>query len=336
MANVVNVPGVVGKMATEGGITWADTGIYNVDNVRIKSMTWGELGITYGKILKARGNRMLTGAISVKRLFGFQNASVLVDDGSVDVYDLESASLLSANSKYSYAEPSFNAGRGWGTNIGVTFKKMKKDVTHYMPHSKMSGCEQINYKYKIGVSLLDLGYINFNQGSYYGTYKENTIVNDINSAQDVSDETKAIQEGTSFTASLPAAASVQFDYNVNDKVYLNGTVIQRIPMANTYGVERANLLAVSARYETKFFGVGLPITLQNYDYKTTQVGLAIRLANLTIGSDNFLPIFIKHDVKAADIYFSLKLTIFKSPACKEKKRKKSGRRGTVNCPAWNF
>lgn len=336
MVNVKNVPGVLGKMATENGMTYADTGLYKVNDARVKSMAWGEVGLTYGKILKVKGDQMLTGAISVKRLFGIQNAAILVDDANVDVYDVGSATLNSTDSKYSYAAPSFNAGRGWGTNLGVTYKKMKRDVTHYVPHSRASGCEQVNYKYKIGFSLMDVGYIRFNQGAYYGTYNENTIVEDINSAQDVSDESQAIQEGTKFTTSLPTAASVQFDYNVNDKVYLNATAVQHVRMANTYGVERADLLSVSARYETKFFGVGLPLTVQNYDYKTTQVGLALRLANFTIGSDNILPYFIKHDIVAADIYFSLKLTIFKSPACKDRKRGNSGRRGAVDCPKWNF
>ncbi len=336
IANVSNIPGVVGKMATEGGITWADTGTYNVNNARIKSMSWGEVGVTYGKILKASGNNMLTGAISVKRLLGFQSAAVMVDDANVDVFNLESANLISTNAKYAYAEPDFNAGRGWGTNIGVTYKKMKSDVTHYVPHSRFSGCEQINYKYKIGASLLDVGYINFKNGAYHGTYSETTIIDEINSVDDVSDETQAIQEGDKFTATLPTAASVQFDYNVNDQVYLNATVVQRVPMANTFGVERANLLAVSARYERKYFGVAIPISMQSYNVTTTQVGLAFRFANITIGSDNFLPIIIKHDVKAADIYFSLKYTIFKSPACKDKKRGKSKRPSSVNCPAWNF
>jgi len=336
MANVLNVPGVVGKMASEEGLSYADTGDYNVVDVRIKSMTWGEVGVTYGKILKASRNNMITGAISIKRLLGFQNAGVMIDDASINVYDLTSATLKSATSKYSYAEPDFDAGRGWGTNLGVTYKKMKSDVTHYVPHSKFSGCKQIDYKYKVGVSVLDLGYINFNQGAYYGTYNENTIINDLNSAQDVSDETQSIKEGTSFNAYLPAAASVQFDYNVNDKVFLNGTVVQRLPMANQFGVERANLLGVSARYEIKRFGIAIPITMQDYDYETTQIGLGLRFANITIGSDNLLPYFVNQDVKAADIYFSFKYTIFKSPACKEKKKGKSGRRGSVNCPAWDF
>lgn len=336
ITNISNLPGIVGRMASEGGITLADTGSYEIDNVRIKSMTWGELGLTYGKILKKQGYNMYTGAITLKRLYGFQNASVLVDDAIFDVVDTKSGILASTNSKYSYAAPDFNAGRGWGTNLGFTYKRMKDDVTHYVPHSKFSGCQQINYKYKIGVSLLDVGYITFKNNSYYGTYNENTVINDLNDAQDVSDETQAIQEGEKFTSYLPMAASVQFDYNVNDKVYLNATAVQRIPMANSFGVERANLLAVSARYEIKRFGVGLPITMQNYDYTTAQIGLAFRFANVTIGSDNFLPIIIKHDVKAADIYFSLKYTIFKSPACKEKRKNKSGRRGSVDCPAWDF
>lgn len=336
IANVTNIPGVVGKLASEEGLSWADTGTYNVNNARIKSMTWGEVGVTYGKILKAKGNNMLTGAVSVKRLLGFQSASVMIDDATVDVFNLESANLISTNAKYGYAEPDFNAGRGWGTNLGITYKKMKKDVTHYVPHSTFSGCEQINYHYKLGVSLLDVGYINFNQGAYYGSYSETTVIDEINSVEDVSDETRAIQEGNQFTALTPTAASVQFDYNVNDKVYLNGTVVQRIPMANQFGVERANLLAVSARYETKYFGVGLPISMQNYNINTTQVGLGFRIANVTIGTDNLLPIIVKHDVKAADIYFSLKYTIFKSPACKDRKRGNSGRRGSVDCPAWDF
>ena len=94
------------------------------------------------------------------------------------------------------------------------------------------------------------------------------------------------------------------------------------------------MLAVSARYETKYLGVGVPVTLHNYT--TPQIGLSFRLANLTIGSDNILPFFIKQDVNAADIYFSLKYTIFKSPACRDSKSRKSGRKGAVNCPAWDF
>lgn len=341
--NVNKVPGVLAKYATDGGLSVSDTGTYTVNNARLKSMVWGEIGVTYGKILAAQGDNMWLGAISVKRLFGMQNAGLLVDDAIARVPTVDNTTLLSTNGTYSYAEPGLNAGKGWGMNLGVTYKKMKQDVTRYVPHSTSSGCQQIDYLYKIGVSLLDVGFINFNQNAYYGSFNETTDADDLNSANDLSSEFQANQQGTKFRAWLPAAASVQADYNFNDRIYFNGTVVQKIPMANTFGVERANLLAVSARYETKYFGVGIPFSLQNYIHP--QVGLGLRFANITIGSDNVLPIFFNHkEIKSGDIYFSIKHTFYKSPQCKDKngrsskssRRKRSSRskRNSVDCPAF--
>jgi hypothetical protein len=344
VVNVKNIPGVLGKLTGNEGLTLSDTGTYDINNARIKSMVWGEIGITYGKILIANNDNMLTGAISVKRLFGFQNAAILVDDALVRVPTVDNQTLIQTNGKYSNTEPSLSAGKGWGTSLGVTYKKMKEDVTSYIPHSTLSGCEQINYRYKIGVSLLDIGYINFDNNSYYGNFDETTAVDDVNSLSDLNAESQSNQSGSSYKAWLPAAASVQLDYNVNDKVYLNGTIIQNFPTANTYGVERTNTLAISARYESKYFGVGVPLSLNNY--VNPQMGLAIRIANVTIGSDNFLPLFFKHnEIKAGDIYFSLKHTFYKNPKCKDRsgKDKKSrrsrsksrqSRRNSLDCPGF--
>ena len=344
VVNAKNIPGVLGKLKGSEGLTLADTGTYNINNARVKSMVWGEIGITYGTILIATNDNMLTGAISVKRLFGFQNSAILVDDALVRVPTLESQILIQTNGKYSYTEPEFSAGKSWGTSLGLTYKKMKEDVTSYIPHSTRSGCEQINYKYKIGVSLLDIGYINFDNNSYYGDFDENTAVDDVNSLNDLSAESQSNQAGSSYKAWLPAAASLQVDYNLNDRIYFNGTIIQNFPTANTYGVERANTFAVSARYETKYLGVGIPLSLNNY--VNPQMGLAIRIANITIGSDNFLPLFFKHDeIKAGDIYFSLKHTFFKNPNCKDRsgRNKKSrsvkskllqSKRKSLDCPAF--
>ena len=344
IVNVNKMPGVLAKMASDGGISYSDTGTYDINNARLKSMVWGEIGFTYGKILVASGDNMLTGAITIKRLFGFQNAAFLVDDALVRVPNLDNANLLSTNGKYSYAEPGTDAGRGWGTNIGVTYKKMKENVNGYVPHSRASNCKSVDYRYKFGASLLDIGFINFNNNAYFGNFDENTDIDDVDSFDDLNTESQSNQQGTSFRAWLPAAASVQFDYNLNDYIYFNGTVVQKVPLPNTYGVERANLLALSARFETKYFGVGLPFTLQNY--VNPQMGFALRIANFTIGSDNVLPIFFNHnELLSADIYFSLKHTFYKSPQCKDKKSRKSGskkrkrrkgsKRNSTDCPAFN-
>ncbi|MEZ7931696.1 MAG: DUF5723 family protein [Flavobacteriales bacterium] len=89
VVNAKNIPGVLGKLKGSEGLTLADTGTYNINNARVKSMVWGEIGITYGKILIATNDNMLTGAISVKRLFGFQNTAILVDDALVRVPNID-------------------------------------------------------------------------------------------------------------------------------------------------------------------------------------------------------------------------------------------------------
>ena len=65
-----------------------------------------------------------------------------------------------------------SAGKGWSTSIGGTYKKMKEDVSFYIPHSSKTGCNTPNYEYKVGVSLLDIGYINFNNNSQAATFDE--------------------------------------------------------------------------------------------------------------------------------------------------------------------
>ena len=333
VGNVFNVPAVLGKMITTEGLNSNDTGYYDVKNARIKSMTWGEIGFTYGRIIETTGTKMITGAISVKRLFGFQNSTVIVKEGQLHVVTPDSAVLFSDDGTYSYAEPATNAGKGWGISLGATYKKMKEDVGQYYPHSTKSRCNLIDYKYKIGVSLIDLGYINYRNDAYFGDLDQITSIDTVDSGDDILDEAKRSATGNRYTAPLPAAISVQGDYNYNDKIFFNASIIQRIPFIKSYGAERENLLTISGRYETKYIGVGLPISIVNYE--KVIVGLAFRLANLTIGTDHLIPLIFKQDIYTASIYFNLKITLYKSPPCKPKKKKnKSGSSTITKCATW--
>ena len=336
IGNIINAPSVLGEMASSTGIDASDTGFYDVNNARIKSMGWGEIGFTYGRILEAKGSRMITGAVSLKRLFGFQNSTAIVKEGQLHVLTPDSAVLLSDNGTYSYTEPALNAGKGWGISLGATYKKMKGDVDRYYPHSTNSNCTSIDYEYKIGVSIIDLGYVNFRNEAYYGDLADiSSVIDTVESGNEILDEAKRNAKGNRYNAPLPAALSVQADYNINDIFYLNATIIQRIPFIKSFGVERENLLTVSGRYETKYIGIGLPISVVNYE--KVFVGLAFRLANLTIGTDHLLPWIIKQDIYAASLYFNLKITLYKSPACKVKNNnnnKKKSRYRTNECATW--
>jgi hypothetical protein len=121
--------------------------------------------------------------------------------------------------------------------------------------------------------------------------------------------------------------------------YANATWVQGFKLSKRTAGIRRSLLAVTPRYENKWFEASLPISL--YDYRSPQVGLAFRFYSITIGSDNLLPFIIPMDIYSANIYASVKITLFKNPLCgKGRARKKSKKNGklkpgsAVDCPAF--
>ena len=333
ISNGINIPSVLAKKSTEDGLDSTDIGVYDIKNARAKVMAWGEIGLTYGGIVRAREKDMITAAITVKRLYGIQNSSVNIKEAKVVVNSPDSVVVVTNTGTYSYTEPAKNGGRGWGLNVGATYKKMKENVSHYIPHSTFSHCKKIDYKYKVGVSFIDIGHINFKNEAFFGDLEDITVVDTIDTNDDILEEAKRLAKGNKYTAPLPMAASIQFDYNFNDQFYLNATVIQRFPSNNTYGVDRANLLALTPRFESKYIGVSLPISFVNYH--KVYAGLAFRLAFLSIGTENIFPWFINQDINMVSFYFNIKIPINISPKCRIKKNKEKPEEYILNaCPKW--
>lgn len=341
IVNANKIPGQLAKYAINETLESSDIGLYNVKNARIKTMAWGEIGLTYGRILKARGDNLWTGALTIKRIWGVQQANLLVNSAEIDVVAVNDVNLNSTNGKFSFVEPSLDAGKGVGASAGIHYKKMKSGVSRFIPHSKKSGCEQMNYVYKIGVSILDIGFVNFDKNTYFGTFDESLDIENLNNFDELNDEFRQNNDGEKIRSWLPGALSAQFDYNLNDFVYLNASVVQKTPfMSNVYGVERTNLLGVSARFESRYFGIGIPFSLENY--VNPQLGLGVRFFNFSIGSDNVLPIFFKHkELRGGDIYFSLKFKLVNNPSCKSRTSKSSRRhsrnqkrKNSFDCPSF--
>ena len=319
MANVRKVPGMLGQIAVTEAIPTQDA-TYIGRNGRFKTMGWGELGLTYGYMVKQYGRNQFNVAGTVKRLFGIYHADIITKYGEVNVVD-QAGTLAALDGKYAYAQPNWKAGRGWGLNLGFTYKKMLEDVSGYLPYTKGAPCEKPDYKYKLGVSLVDAGYIRYKNNAQWGQFDQNTTIDDLNSLADpanIANDASIPQNGTKFTAATPTGLSGQFDYNFENHFYANATVVQKVTRPGFFGVERANVLSISGRYERKWFGASLPITM--YDYTTPQIGLMLRMGPVIVGSDHITPFFWKQDLYAADIYAHLKIPIHRSPGCNEKSK----------------
>ena len=286
--------------------------ILSLKNARVKSMAWAELGLTYGKILKQQDHYMLTGAITVNYMIGVGGMAAIVNEANVDLSDT-TGMPVDGNGRYAYAAPAWKAGNGWGVDLGVTYKHMLDDVTAYVPHSTSSGCILPDYKYKVGISLRDVGAVKFTKDALYAEIDENLATSDFENVTDPDDVNDAIlnTDGTKFTAALPTAISGQFDYNLGKGFYLNSIVTHRISNPGGFGVERANVFAVSGRFERKFLGAAIPVSL--YEYTTPQLGMMIRIGPLILGSDNFLPFLVQTDIYGGDIYAYVNFSINKSP-----------------------
>ena len=324
-ANVNRVPSVLVELINDGNTDDVKDGTYRMKNGRFKSMTWGEIGVSYGRILRNREYELITGGITINRLIGIQQSSLNIRNGVVNV-NQGVGTIRNLDGRYSYTDSKLNSGSGWGMDLGVTYKGMFDNVNKYLPHSRNGGCRVADYRYRLGISLLDLGYIRYKDGARYADLKRTDTIT-IDDLYNGNPEVLG-QDGNSYTAFLPTAISLQGDFYLTDYVYLNARVNQRLSVRNSFGVERSNLIAVAPRFESRWITASIPLTLSNYT--VPQAGFYLRLGYLSIGTDHILPFIARGDIKAVDFYFNLNFFLRNSPEC----RVVDNRSTPWLCPSW--
>lgn len=331
---------------------------YDQQGSGVYGLSWGEIGLSYGRIVYQQGKDMITVGGTAKYLMGIAHASLQFDNFNHTVVNNQDWNIDNFTGRYAFTNPGVAAGHGFAVDLGATYKKMLEDVDNYAPHTPQSDCGTIDYRYKIGVSLLDLGGIRFNNNSILRAFNNTSATwndypdADVNSLEDAdalivsqfASDGNVVTSGNRYSAQLPSAVSVQFDYNLGKHFYANATWVQGVRFSKKYSGIRRSVIGIIPRYETKWFEASLPLSL--YDYRHPRMGLALRFYNITIGSDNLLPLIAPVDIRSVNIYASLKITLFKNPACTSGKRSygnkakksKSGKRkkgSAVDCPAFN-
>jgi hypothetical protein len=324
-ANMNRMPAILIELINAETTENVNDGDYSIKNGRFKSMSWGEVGLSYGRVLLHRDYDMISAGITVNRLIGIQQSSFNIKSGVVDVEDLSGA-ILDLDGKYSYTDLKFGSGGGWGMDLGITFKSMTDVVNKYLSHSQRGGCKVIDYNYRVGLSLLDVGYIRFKEGARYAKLKETDTITPMDLY--TGDESVLGKDGDAYTAILPTALSLQLDFRIIDYIYVAGIVNQRLSFKNSFGAERSNLVGIAPRFETDWITASIPVSLSNY--VAPQVGFYLRLGFLSVGTDHILPFVRRGDIRAIDLYFNINFFLKNSPECKV-----VDRRGIPwLCPAW--
>ncbi len=301
------------------------------DNYDMATMAWWELMFSYSTVIMRSKNNLFTGGVSVGPMFGYAGVYmtggdtryIVYNDDILNVEQLDGEFGMSLpvdyqTDKIDYLNP-VSRGSGWGMDIGFSWQYREKPYQKRMPRNCYKKRFE-EYKFKLGISLIDIGWIRFSENAekhVYNNVHNNWIdVNqldytNINEAlRDASElfygDPDASLQATSFRMYLPATVSAQFDYHLIDYWYINSTVVIPAIYASPM-IERPTVISLTPRFESRFLEINIPLVL--YDFKYPRVGFSVRFDGFTIGTDNLKCFTATSDFTGADIYVSYRVML---------------------------
>ncbi len=306
---------------------------YNDHNFYGNTMEFAELGITYAYIVRQFSVDEFSVGITLKGLFGYSGGYVYADNLDYMVLNDSTANFRNLNAEVGFSIPvdyetnnfpdgsGLFRGNGVGADIGFTYQRKVRSFQK-RKYDKLCRQRYIDYIYKVGVSLIDFGFVSFTKNtqlhafenvSRYWVNIDTIAYSNMNQLMgELSDvfygDPDASYRGDKMSVFLPAAVSIQLDYHIYRNWYINATAIHPIILGKSTIARPAQVVAVP-RFETSRWEFSLPVAL--YEWKQLHFGIAARWEFLTIGSDNLGGLLGLQDFTGMDIYFSVKFNFRK-------------------------
>lgn len=306
---------------------------FNVSDFKAAMMAWSEIGLHYALQVPQANNTMTLG-ITLKSTQGYE-AIYMHNAQPFQLTKLPGDSLSGSAIDFSFGFTDSNInsddykinknGAGWGLDVGLMF----------------TDGDENGYNWKWGVALLDIGRINFNRNAQQHKVKTPgavTIGTDVYHAYDQASDLdevihlfseQTLQDsfaslvGNEFAVWLPSALSIQIDRRVAPIAFVNATLVQGFSLGEA-AIRRGSLLAVTPRIEHRWFSASLPVSL--YQWQHLRLGLALRLAFFTIGTEHLGSIVRKTDFYGTDFYFAIKVNPFSLGGGKDRSKSSSSSR----------
>ncbi|HUB59922.1 MAG TPA: hypothetical protein VL978_04430 [Puia sp.] len=324
--------------------------VYNADMV---SSSWVEGFISYGRTLVDNAYGRLNGGVTLKGMRGISGAYAQLDGGSVDrnitpgnpltIYNLAAGSgRYGYSSNYDYWKTSHSTFQniedflghtkpGAAIDLGVEYLVKPQTVNVYG-----EGDSYYDYDWKIGVSLLDVGYNRYRYGSQSRVIGDpNTSVTDsalnqkfdrVNSVAGFNDSMATIVNlfnplAGDFKIWNPARLVINVDRPLPNHFAVNTNLTLNLGGPNTgqrFFTKEITLLSVTPRWEVKRLGAYLPVEVTT-DGKVW-IGGAFKVGPLLMGIDNWSNLFTKTKMANGGIYLALVIRPGKGFSFKEEKR----------------
>jgi hypothetical protein len=322
-ANAIQVPQITGYGQINTNILGRDL---NATNVNIGILSYGEYGLTYANAIKHRDRNLFIVGGSIKFLSGLLGGGVHIDnfDYKIDSTGVFSYDNLTAQTSIA---DGFLGGSGIAGDVGFTYKKMLDNVTSYNPFRREGGCRIYDYKLKVGMSLIDIGYVKFNKSTSNSYVSDASGVLDdftnLNVGSDPSSflgetlnvsDSLITEDTSSFTIIIPAAFVFQYDYNFEKhNMFMSVQYIHGLTPSGIFGIQRPSVFVFTPRYETRAFEAALSVGM--YNRQEVRTGLMLRWGPLTIGTDKLGTFLGLSNVTGFDVYFHLAFKIIHQKRC---------------------
>ncbi|TFV96272.1 hypothetical protein E4S40_08600 [Algoriphagus kandeliae] len=273
---------------------------------------WGEIGLTYGRVIIEQENYSIRGAATFKYLGGAGGAI-----GSSDLFGavyLQNPNTLTTQGQFRYGYSNNfdieninldNLKSGFGMDLGFIFEMKNQTERAYTD----------GYKFKAGVSVLDIGGVNYAEFSRWNYDMNNTIsLDELNEGnfQDVLEENyEGLRTDKASKLGMPTSLQIFADYAITNRFYLaaQGSISlrnhQELPVSQI-----VNNFMLTPRMETGWLSVYSPISYRQYEGSLSW-GLGFRIGPATIGSGSILTNLISKNSRSIDAYLGFQIPLYR-------------------------
>ncbi len=312
-----SVPNIPSELSYQQIQNLSAGNVQSVSNVQSAGAAWTEYGISLSS--NSWGFDDISVGINVKYLQGHEGYYV----SSPDLFNFNRTIDNQLQINTPEANVAFtdgfsnvndfsrsNRGRGWAIDLGYS-KKFERS--------------------RLGVSILDIGRIRFsNSGSVHQLSLDEALeldIDELSTVGSVNDLIGIVDAASlnstliddSFTVRTPARVIVNFDYQVDQFLFVNAAISHSLATSDQ-AIRTENNISISPRYERRWLAVSLPVTVNSYE--SVHLGVAARLGPLTIGTDNLTSLFGSQDFNGSSVYAAVRVYPFKN----------SKTRKGVDCP----
>ncbi len=308
----------------------------NLNRVSSNTMVYTDIAFNYSFKLKENLRYNHRFGINLHYLNGI-NSIIFQDNNSSKWSFIGDSSIYFRNSDFNFnyaatktsdiGELMAGRGNGFAFDIGYTLTKKKKGRptrTTVCPNIRNLGRvrEYQEYKWRFGISLMDIGFIRFNeqtstntfinaegvsknldQSFYKGVFAlERALIFDFAG----NPSTTHIQSN-SITQYTAARLNLTLDIALKNNWYVNFANTQRIPMPTDFYMKATNIFSATIRREKDKGGIYIPINL--IEYQTPSVGFAFKSGPFFMGTNHIFELIGLRNIKGLDLFFGLKFNL---------------------------